>query len=103
MTYPTIDVMRRDISKVYSGEAWKTRVKHMPDGQVFAIWNKFCDEGRFNNNSKSCNSRTNERAELKTRKTIHSIEDKIKENLEKRVDPVVADEDYYCEQLAFDI
>ena len=89
MTYPHIDVMRRDISKVYDNPTWRAKVKHMPDGQVFAIWNKFCDEGKFKN--------------LKQRKTIHSLEDKIKENLEKRVDPVVANEDYYCEQLAFDI
>ena len=80
MTYPTIDVMRRDISKVYDGPNWKAKVKHMPDGQVFAIWNKFCDEGKFSN---------------LRRKTIHKPE--------KRVDPVVVNEDYYCEQLAFDI
>ena len=86
MTYPTIDVMRRDISKVYDGANWKVKVKHMPDGQVFAIWNKFCDEGKFKNKS--------------NRKTIHSLEDKIKE---KRVDPVVVIESYYGEQLAFDL
>lgn len=86
MTYPSIDVMRRDISKVYNGADWKTKVKHMPDGQVFAIWNKFCDEDKFKH--------------LKTRKTIHSLEDKIKEG---RADPVVVLEDYSCEQLAFDI
>ena len=86
MTYPHIDVMRRDISKVYDGPNWKDKVKHMPDGQVFAIWNKFCDEGKFKH--------------LKTRKTIHSLEDKIEEKL---VDPVVVEEDYSCEQLAFDL
>ena len=95
MTYPTIDVMRRDISKVYDGPNWKTKVKHMPDGQVFAIWNKFCDEGKFSG------------SDFKRRKTIHSPEDKNKENtyekVEERVDPVVANEDYYCEQLAFDL
>jgi hypothetical protein len=86
MTYPQIDVMRRDISKVYDGPNWKAKVKHMPDGQVFAIWNKFCDEGKFK--------------KLKSRKTIHSLEDKINEG---RADAAVVNEDYYCEQLAFDI
>ena len=82
MTYPHIDVMRRDISKMYSSDVWKQRVKHMPDNQVFAIWKKCCEEGRFKN--------------LTSRKTIHTPE-------EKRADPVVANEDYHCEQLAFDI
>ena len=86
MTYPTIDVMRRDIAKVYDGPNWKAKVKHMPDGQVFAIWNKFCDEGKFKSKT--------------SRKTIHTLEDKIKE---KRVDPVVVFENYSCEQLAFDL
>ena len=85
MTYPTIDVMRRDISKVYDGPSWKAKVKHMPDGQVFAIWNKFCDEGKFKS---------------KSRKTIHSLEDKIKEG---RADAAVVYESYQCEQLAFDL
>ena len=86
MTYPTTDVMRRDISKVYDNPTWKAKVKHMPDGQIFAIWNKFCDEGKFKN--------------LKQRKTIHSPEDKIET---ERADATVAREDYHCEQLAFDI
>ena len=86
MTYPDISVMRRDISKVYDGVAWKTKVKHMPDGQVFAIWNKFCDEGKFRDKT--------------SRKTIHKPEDKIKAG---RADAAVVYEDYQCEQLAFDL
>lgn len=86
MTYPHIDVMRRDISKVYDGANWKAKVKHMPDGQVFAIWNKFCDEGKFKH--------------LSSRKTIHSLEDKINEG---RADAAVVYESYQCEQLAFDL
>ena len=84
MVYPHIDVMRRDISKVYDNPTWRTKVNHMPDNQVFAIWNKFCDEGKFR--------------KLTNRKTIHSVEDKL-----KRVDSEVVYENYYCEQLAFDI
>jgi hypothetical protein len=86
MTYPDISVMRRDISKVYDNPNWKAKVKRMPDGQVFAIWNKFCDEGKFK--------------KLNSRRTIHSLEDKIKEG---RADPEVVLEDYSCEQLAFDL
>lgn len=89
MNYPNVDVMRRDISTVYDNPTWKAKVKHMPDNQVFAIWNKFCDAGKFNG------------SDFKRRKTIHSPEDK--NTLEERADPVVVKEDYYCEQLAFDI
>lgn len=85
MNYPDINVMRRDISKVYDGPNWTAKVKHMPDGQVFAIWNKFCDEGKF---------------KKLQRKTIHSLEDKIQE---KRADAAVVYESYQGEQLAFDI
>lgn len=86
MVYPHIDVMRRDISKVYDNTTWRTRVKFMPDKQVFAIWNKFCDEGKFRI--------------LTNRKTIHSLEDKIKR---ERANPEMVFEDYHCEQLALDI
>jgi hypothetical protein len=95
MTYPDISVMRRDISKVYDGPNWKAKVKYMPDGQVFAIWNKFCDEGKFKKEPGVRTSRTSESDALHG-KTIHKPE-------EKRVDPVVVNEDYYCEQLAFDL
>lgn len=96
MTYPHIDVMRRDISKMYSSDAWKQRVKHMPDNQVFAIWNKFCEEGRFKNEPEVRTSRTCESI-TPSRKTIHTPEEI------KRADPVVANDDYHCEQLALDI
>lgn len=86
MVYPHIDVMRRDVSKVYDNPTWKTKVDHMPDKQVFAIWNKFCDEGKF--------------IKLTNRKSIHSVEDKIRE---KYGNPDMVFENYYCEQLALDI
>ena len=84
MVYPRIDVMRRDISKVYDNLTWRTRVNNMPDKQVFAIWNKFCCEGKF--------------SKLTNRKTIHSVDDTL-----KRVDTSVVYRNYQCEQLAFDI
>lgn len=83
MTYPDIDVMRSDISKMYTGPSWKDRVKRMSDSQVFAIWNKFYEQGKFNKKPKVCKTE------------VH-----IKE---KRVDPVVTMEGCYGEQLAFDI
>ena len=86
MVYPHIDVMRRDISKVYDNPTWRTKVKLMPDKQVFAIWNKFCDEGKFR--------------KLTNRKTIHSIEDKIKK---AHNTPEMVFENYYWEQLTLDI
>lgn len=86
MVYPNIYVMRRDVSKVYDNPTWRTRVDNMPDKQVFAIWNKFCEEGKFR--------------KLTNRKTIHSLEDKIRV---KRADPEMVFEDYYCEQLALDL
>jgi hypothetical protein len=84
MVYPRIDVMRRDVSKVYDNPTWRTKVSYMPDKQVFAIWNRFCEEGKFR--------------KLTNRKTIHSIDNKL-----KRVDTAVVYESYQCEQLAFDI
>ncbi len=42
-----IEVMRREISNVYSGEKWKKRVKNMPENQVLAVYNSFVKTDRF--------------------------------------------------------
>ena len=42
-----IEVMRREISNVYSGEKWKKRVKNMPENQVLAVYNSFVRTNRF--------------------------------------------------------
>lgn len=86
MVYPNIYVMRKDVIKVYDNPTWKNKVDNMPDKQVFAIWNKFCDEGKFK--------------KLTNRKTIHTLEDKM-----RRVhrNPEMVFENYYGEQLALDI
>lgn len=36
----SIEQMRDAVMKLYSGIAWKERVKKMTDGQIIAIYNK---------------------------------------------------------------
>ena len=86
MVYPHINVMRRDIIKVYDNLTWRTKVNNMPDKQVFAIWNKFCDEGKFR--------------KLTNRKTINSTEDKLQR---LHIDPEMFLKNHRYEQLALDI
>ena len=95
MTYSDIDVMRSDISKAYVGDAWKKRVKYMPDTQVFAIWNRLYEIGRFN---KATNVSISSNPNSEDKPCI-----KITQNKNKRVEPVWADEICFGEQLAFDI
>jgi hypothetical protein len=47
MPYLSIEQMRKDISNVYSGEMWKKKVARMPEDQVFAIYNRFLNQGKF--------------------------------------------------------
>lgn len=42
-----IQQMRMEISKVYSGKSWATKVKYMPDAQVLAVYYSFLKNDRF--------------------------------------------------------
>ena len=42
-----VERMRSEISKVYSGEGWKTKVKRMPYLQVIAVYHSFLKDDRF--------------------------------------------------------
>ena len=95
MIYPDIDVMRADISKAYVGDDWKERVRYMPDKQVFAIWIRLYEIGKF---SKSTNVTLSNNCNPEDKPCI-----KITQNRDKRVEPVWVDEIQYGEQLAFDI
>lgn len=82
MAYSGIEVMRDDISRVYNGLRWKTKVQHMRDDQVFAIWCKFNAEGRF------------DEKEPQKKAKIHNT---------KRAEHAVTNEEPQYEQLAFDL
>ena len=36
----SIEQMRAEVAKLYTGEAWKRRVLNMSDAQIIAIYNK---------------------------------------------------------------
>ena len=36
----TIEQMRAEVARLYSGDGWQRRVAAMPDGQILAIYNK---------------------------------------------------------------
>ena len=36
----TIEQMRLEVAKLYSGYSWRERVARMPDGQILAIYQK---------------------------------------------------------------
>jgi hypothetical protein len=36
----SIEQMRAEVAKLYSGESWKRRVRDMSDAQILAIYNK---------------------------------------------------------------
>lgn len=42
-----VDQMRKEIAKVYPGEAWQRKVDSMYDDQVIAIFYKFERDGKF--------------------------------------------------------
>ena len=43
----TVSDMRVAISRIYSSEKWKQKVKYMPDNQVIAIYYGFWERGKF--------------------------------------------------------
>jgi len=43
----TIEYMRKKISKVYPGMKWVNKCRAMHPDQVYAIYHKFKEEGRF--------------------------------------------------------
>ena len=42
-----IQCMRTEISKIYAGKSWTTKVKYMPDAQVLAVYYSFLKNDRF--------------------------------------------------------
>ncbi|MBQ8356209.1 MAG: hypothetical protein IJX39_00210 [Clostridia bacterium] len=43
----TVEQMRAELSKVYTGEGWRKKVAHMHDNQIIAIYRKFLEENRL--------------------------------------------------------
>lgn len=43
----SIDQMRHEVAKAYSGEKWKHKVKNMPDDQILAIYTRFLNSGKL--------------------------------------------------------
>ena len=82
MPWYDIDACRKAVAIKYDGPNWKYKVKHMSDAQIIALYNKFY---------------VDKPKPLKTsEKTTYITQ-------EKRVNPVVAENSSYCEQLAFDL
>lgn len=54
----SVEEMRVAIAKVYSGEAWKRKVRNMPDYQVMAIYFSFLETGKFDKPKKPAAERT---------------------------------------------
>lgn len=48
----TIEYMRKKISKVYPGMKWVNKCRAMHPDQVYAIYHKFKEEGRFDKKKK---------------------------------------------------
>lgn len=48
----TIEQMRKNISRVYSGVGWKTKVDRMEDSQVLAVYYSFLKNNRFQEKKK---------------------------------------------------
>ena len=42
---PDTQTMRERVSKAYSGEAWKTKVREMPDNQIIAVYYRMLKKG----------------------------------------------------------
>ena len=42
-----VETMRREIAKAYTGDAWKRKVKNMPENQVVAVYLNFKKTGMF--------------------------------------------------------
>ena len=42
-----VELMRSEITKVYPGKNWKTKVKNMSDVQVIAVYHSFLRNDRF--------------------------------------------------------
>ncbi|MBQ3063965.1 MAG: hypothetical protein IJC99_04105 [Clostridia bacterium] len=36
----TIEQMRAEVARLYSGDGWRRKVAAMPEGQILAIYNK---------------------------------------------------------------
>ena len=43
----TVDQMRKEIRKAYSGERWQLKIDKMLDDQIIAIYYKFKKEGKI--------------------------------------------------------
>ncbi len=50
-----VKLMRSEISKVYLGNRWKTKVRQMPNDQVIAIYYSFLKNDRFKTQKKKEN------------------------------------------------
>jgi hypothetical protein len=85
MPWFDIDACRAAIAKKYDSPNWRYKVKRMPDSQIIAIYNRMFIE------------------KPKHKKTSESEKANTYVTQEQRADPVVVDEDYYCEQLAIDL
>ena len=46
-----VETMRREIAKAYTGDAWKHKVKALPEYQVIAVYHDFQKTGLFETNS----------------------------------------------------
>lgn len=49
-----IELMRSEISKVYPGSCWKTKVKMMSEAQVIAIYHNFLRNKKFKSSEIRC-------------------------------------------------
>lgn len=49
--------MRKNISDVYPGMQWKVRVSEMKPEQVYAVYYKFLETGKFNKKKKRKNKK----------------------------------------------
>lgn len=91
MPWFDIDACRAEVAKKYDSPNWRAKVKRMPDNQVIAIYNRmFIDKPKQKTYSEMLNTYKTDEKQTVVCET-------------ERVDPEVVEEDYSCEQLAFDL
>ena len=49
-----VELMRSEITKVYLGNSWSTKVKNMSDEQVIAIYHNFLRNKKFKSSEIRC-------------------------------------------------
>ena len=97
MPWFDIDACRAAVAKKYDSPNWRYKVKRMPDSQIIAIYNRmFIEKPKHKNKPVSLPPDGWDLMNCDSTNNTYVTQ-------EQRADPVVVEEDYYCEQLAIDL